>query len=75
MNEVRLRLAQEDAVDVAAGTVISHEMKPAAFIEVGLNLEEQQCVVQSPLYNDYNTMKADLYLGEILLAEYVDESL
>ena len=47
MNEVRLRLAEEDARDVATGTVISHEMKPAEFLEVGLNLEEQQYVVQS----------------------------
>lgn len=44
MNEVRLRLAEEDAKDVVAGTVISHEMKPGAFLEVGLNLEEQQYV-------------------------------
>ena len=42
LKEVRLRLAEEDAADLAKGAVVEHEVSPAVFIQTGLELEEQQ---------------------------------
>ncbi|KAJ6511876.1 hypothetical protein C8R47DRAFT_1173309 [Mycena vitilis] len=43
-NDVRLQLAQEEALEQATGTLPIHQVSPSAFILAGLDLEEQQCV-------------------------------
>ena len=43
MNDIYLKLANEDAIDAARGTsLIRHEVSPGAFLQLGLELEEQQ---------------------------------
>lgn len=43
MNEVYLHIAKEDAAEIARGNAfIHHEVHPGAFLQVGLELEEQQ---------------------------------
>lgn len=43
MNKVYLRIAEEDAADIAKGNAfVHHEVHPGAFLQVGLDLEEQQ---------------------------------
>lgn len=42
MNEIKLKLAREDAAEAARGARIAHEVSPAAFLEMGLGIEEQQ---------------------------------
>ncbi|KAJ7631946.1 hypothetical protein DFH06DRAFT_1337469 [Mycena polygramma] len=41
-NDVRLQLAQEEAIEQATGTLPIHNVSPSAFILAGLDLEEQQ---------------------------------
>ena len=45
LNTLRLALAKEDAAAIAAGEVMSEDTSPSAFIQAGLDLEEQQYVV------------------------------
>ena len=42
MNDITLKLAQEDAVEAARGAAVFHEVTPSAFVRMGLELEEQQ---------------------------------
>lgn len=42
MSTVKLELAQQEAVEATQGQLPSHEVTPAVFIQVGLELEEQQ---------------------------------
>ncbi|TCD59923.1 hypothetical protein EIP91_011184 [Steccherinum ochraceum] len=42
MNQIRQELADEDAADLRAGVIVEHEISPAAFLQNGLELEEQQ---------------------------------
>jgi hypothetical protein len=45
MNEIYLKMATEDAVEASRGqSIIRHEVSPSAFLQVGLELEEQQYV-------------------------------
>ena len=45
MAAVKLELAQREAVEGAQGQLPLHEVTPAAFLQVGFELEEQQCVL------------------------------
>jgi hypothetical protein len=42
MNEIRLKLANEDALEAARGNTAPHEVHPSDFLQLGLELEEQQ---------------------------------
>ena len=42
MKEIRLKLAKEDTEDIKSGAIISHEITPSMFLNLGLELEEQQ---------------------------------
>ena len=42
LNEIRLRLSREETATLAAGRQFAHEISPANFIHIGLDLEEQQ---------------------------------
>lgn len=48
LHDVRLELANEDAVDSAQGATSSHEITLTAFLTMGLGLEEQQYVLYRP---------------------------
>ena len=43
MNDVRLLLAQEEAVQIAGGVSFLHDVSPVSFLLLGFELEEQQC--------------------------------
>ena len=46
MNDIYLALANEDARDAARGKLpVQHEVHPGAFLQLGLDLEEQQYVI------------------------------
>ena len=45
MKTILLELAQEDANLLAQGDIPEHEVSRNEFVQVGLELEEQQCVV------------------------------
>lgn len=42
MDEVKLELAKEEAVDAAHGVWHTHDVSPTKFLSVGFDLEEQQ---------------------------------
>lgn len=42
MAAVKLELAQQEAVEATLGHLPAHETTPAVFLQVGLELEEQQ---------------------------------
>ena len=44
MAAVKLELAQQEAVEASHGQLPMHEVMPAVFLQVGLELEEQQCI-------------------------------
>ncbi|PIL23576.1 hypothetical protein GSI_14889 [Ganoderma sinense ZZ0214-1] len=46
MSTVKLELAQQEAIEGAQGLLLTHEVTPAVFIQVGLELEEQQCALR-----------------------------
>ncbi|KAI0046352.1 hypothetical protein FA95DRAFT_1573235 [Auriscalpium vulgare] len=45
--DVRLELANEEAVEAARGHLSPHETSASVFLNVGLDLEEQRCVLQA----------------------------
>ena len=44
MTTLRLDLAKEDAANANIGEISPHETSPAAILQIGLDLEDQQCV-------------------------------
>ena len=42
MKSIQLELAKEDAAVLARGELPAHEVSPNDFVQVGLELEEQQ---------------------------------
>lgn len=42
MADIRLKLANEDAQDMLSGSIISHEVTPGVFIQMGLEIEDRQ---------------------------------
>ena len=44
MNEVKLQLAQEESSKLNSGIPSLHEVSPATFLEIGLQLERAQLV-------------------------------
>ncbi|KDQ54200.1 hypothetical protein JAAARDRAFT_60933 [Jaapia argillacea MUCL 33604] len=46
LNDVRLELAREEAADAARGNLSTHNVSMSSFIVTGLELEEQQWVIQ-----------------------------
>ena len=51
MTALRLELAKEEAINAANGHPLPHETSPSSFLQIGLDLEDQQCVehLQRPL--------------------------
>jgi hypothetical protein len=44
MTTLRLELAKEEAANANKGEISPHETSPAAVLQIGLDLEDQQCV-------------------------------
>jgi len=44
MTTLRLELAKEEAAAIQEGSTLPHNMSPSAFVQAGLDLEEQQYV-------------------------------
>jgi hypothetical protein len=44
MTQVRLELANEELAEAKLGAELSHEVSPNTFLQIGLELEEQQYV-------------------------------
>ena len=44
MNTVRLELAQEEAAEISRGVISTHEVSQSVFLQLGIELEEQQYV-------------------------------
>lgn len=44
MKNIRLEIADEEAADLAGGNLPAHEVSPGVFLQMGLEIEEQQCV-------------------------------
>lgn len=44
MATLRLELAKEESVEAGRGELCPHETSPSAFLQIGLDLEEQQSV-------------------------------
>ena len=42
LNEIKLKLAKEDAAEASRGRASEHEVSPSTFVEIGLDLEDQQ---------------------------------
>ena len=42
LSSVRAQLAKEEAAEMSGGTIYVHELTQSAFLQVGLELEEQQ---------------------------------
>jgi hypothetical protein len=42
LQDVRLKLAKEDSVLAATGTISAHQTSLTSFLTIGLELEEQQ---------------------------------
>jgi hypothetical protein len=42
MATLRLELAKEESVDAEKGEICPHETSPSAFLQIGLDLEDQQ---------------------------------
>jgi hypothetical protein len=42
MVDVRLELAEEDLRVIASGSIPEHQISPSKFIQMGLDIEEQQ---------------------------------
>jgi hypothetical protein len=53
MSEVRLELANEEALDAVRGKESLHDVSAGKWLTMGLELEEQQCVMKSLLYTPY----------------------
>ncbi|KAI0702101.1 hypothetical protein C8Q76DRAFT_802395 [Earliella scabrosa] len=51
LNKVRLDLAREEAADAARGEISPHEVSQSVFLQVGLELEEQQLVLREKAEN------------------------
>ena len=47
VNSTRLKIAEEEAEELAAGTLPPHDVTPGIFIHIGLDLEDQQYVFTS----------------------------
>ena len=45
MNDILLRLAQEEAKDAQKNVESIHDMPPSIFLQIGLELKEQQYVI------------------------------
>lgn len=50
MNGLRLELANEEATASETGNAQPHEISPSAFVQMGLDLEEQQYVFENVLW-------------------------
>ena len=44
VNSTRLKIAEEEAEELAAGTLPPHDITPGIFIQLGLELEDKQYV-------------------------------
>lgn len=44
LKSTRLQIADEEARELAAGTLPPHDVSPGVFLQHGLKIEEQQCV-------------------------------
>jgi hypothetical protein len=42
ISDVRLTLAEEDLQSIASGSLPPHQMTPGRFLQMGLDIEEQQ---------------------------------
>ena len=42
MNDVRLRLAQEEEAEITRGNTSVEDLTPSAFVQIGIEIEEQQ---------------------------------
>lgn len=49
MTTLRLELAKEEATALEQGDVPPHEVLPSMFVQIGLDLEDQQCVLSLSL--------------------------
>jgi hypothetical protein len=52
MAQVRLELANEELVEAKKGSELSHEVSPNVFLQVGLELEEQQYVLYFSVFSN-----------------------
>jgi hypothetical protein len=46
MTTLHIELAKEEAGMLQQGEMLPHETSPSMFVQIGLDLEEQQCVPQ-----------------------------
>ena len=46
VSEARLRLTEEEAVDAEKGIAAPHKVSASVFVRMGLELEDQQCVIR-----------------------------
>ena len=42
MTRVRLELSEEEAAEAASGVISAHEVSQSVFLQVGIELEQQQ---------------------------------
>ena len=50
MAQLRLELAEEELAEIAAGSSPLHDVSLNVFLQLGLDLEEQQCVRSINVY-------------------------
>lgn len=49
MTVLRLELAKEEAAALEQGDVPPHKVSPSMFVQIGLDLEDQQCILSLSL--------------------------
>ncbi|THH18698.1 hypothetical protein EUX98_g8912 [Antrodiella citrinella] len=42
LNDIRLKLAEEDASEMESGAFVGHEVSPGVFVQMGLDIEDRQ---------------------------------
>ena len=45
LNATKQKLAEAEALEVAVGSLLPHKLHPSSFIHMGLEIEDQQCMV------------------------------